>query len=64
MAEIVGKRPEGLAGETPVPEMVGRFVPAGKLAEEVGTVALRETTTSEAVPVNDREPDAVALAEM
>ena len=64
VACTVGNRPEGLVGETPVPEMGGRLVPGGRLAEELGMAVLAATTTSDAVPLNDRAPEAVASAEI
>ena len=53
-------------GETPVPAIAGRFVPGGKLTtpDELGIGVFAATTTSDAVPLNDREPGAVALAEI
>ena len=60
----VGNNPAGLVGETPVPEIAGRFVPGGKLTEELGIGVFAATTTSEAVPLKDRAPEAVATAEM
>jgi len=39
-------------------------VPAGKLEEELGIDVLAATTTSEAVALKDRAPEAVASAEM
>jgi hypothetical protein len=66
LAWTVGNRPAGLVAETPVPDIAGSVVPGGKLttADELGMGVLAETTTSDAVPMNDREPEAVALAEM
>jgi hypothetical protein len=53
-------------GETPVPDIAGRVVPGGKLAEadELGMAVLAATTTSDAVPVNDRAPEPNASAEI
>jgi hypothetical protein len=66
LAWTVGNRPDGSVGETPVPEIAGRLVPGGKLtgADELGMAVFAATTTSDAVPVNDRAPEAVASAEM
>lgn len=65
LAWTVGNRPDGLVGETPVPEIAGRLVPGGKLmVGELGMVAFAATTTSDAVPLNDRAPEAMASAEM
>jgi hypothetical protein len=45
--------------------MAGRLVPGGKLGGAVvGMVVLAATTTSDAVPLNGRAPEAVASAEM
>jgi hypothetical protein len=53
-------------GETPVPEIAGRLVPGGKptTADELGMAVFGATTRSEAVPLNDSAPEAVASAEM
>ena len=64
-------------GETPVPDIVGNVVPGnvvpggnvvvgGKpaVADELGMDVLAATTTSDAVPLNDRAPEAVAAAEI
>jgi len=52
-------------GETPVPEIAGRLVPGGKLmADELGRATFAATTTSDADPLNDRAPEAMASAEM
>ena len=71
LAVIVGNRPEGLVGETPVPEIAGKLMPGGSVvpggkptAGELGMAVLAATTMSEAVPWNDRAPEAVASAEM
>jgi hypothetical protein len=70
LAWTVGNRPDGSAGETPVPDIpgsvvpAGRFVPGGKVADELGMAVLAATTRSEAVPMKDRAPEAVASAEM
>jgi hypothetical protein len=64
LAVTVGNRPDGSVGDTPVPDIAGRSVPAGKLEEELGMDVLAATTTSEAVPLKDRAPEAVASAEM
>jgi hypothetical protein len=66
LAWTVGKSPDGLVGDTPVPEIAGRLVPGGKLApaDELGMTVFALTTTSAAVPWNDRAPEAVASAEM
>ena len=66
LAWTVGNRPDGLVGETPVPDIAGRLVPGGKPTEagELGMAVFAATTTSDAVPVNDRAPEAVASAEM
>jgi hypothetical protein len=44
--------------------MGGSVVPGGKLEEEFGMAVFAATTTSDAVPVNDCAPEAVASAEM
>jgi len=64
LAVTVGNRPDGSVGDTPVPDIDGRFVPAGKLEEELGMDVLAATTTSDAVPLKDRAPEAVASAEI
>ena len=64
LAVTVGNRPDGSLGDTPVPDIAGRSVPAGKLEEELGMDVLAATTTSEAVPVKDRAPEATASAEI
>jgi hypothetical protein len=64
LAVTVGNRPDGSVGDTPVPDIDGRSVPVGKLEEELGMDVLAATTTSEAVPLKDRAPEAVASAEM
>jgi hypothetical protein len=64
LAETVGNKPDGSVGDTPVPGIVGRFVPVGRLDEELEIDVLAATTTSEAVPLKDRAPEAVASAEM
>lgn len=66
LAWTVGNRPDGSVGDTPVPEIAGRVVPGGKLtaADEFGMAVFAATTTSDAVPVNDRAPEAAASAEI
>jgi len=64
LAWTVGNRPDGSVGETPVPDIAGSVVPGGKVVDELGMVVLAATTRSEAVPLNDRAPVAVASAEM
>jgi hypothetical protein len=59
----VGNRPDGSLGDTPVPDIDGRSVPAGRL-EELGMDVLAATTTSAAVALKDRAPEAVASAEI
>ena len=51
-------------GETPVPDIAGSVVPGGRVADELGMAVSAATTRSEAVPLNDRAPEAVASAEM
>jgi hypothetical protein len=51
-------------GDTPVPDIAGRFVPAGKLEDELGIAVLAATMTSVAVLLKDFAPEAVASAEM
>ena len=69
LAWTVGNRPDGSVGETPVPDIAGSVVPAGRLVpggkvDELGMAVLAATTRSEAVPLNDRAPEAVASAEI
>jgi hypothetical protein len=64
LAVTVGNSPDGSVGETPGPEIPSWLMPGGKLTEELGIGVLAVTTTSEAVPLKDRAPEAVALAEM
>jgi hypothetical protein len=64
LAETVGNKPDGSLGDTPVPDIAGRFVPVGKLEEELGIAVLAATTTSEAVPLKECAPEAVTSAEM
>lgn len=64
LAPTVGNKPEGLAGETPVPGMGGRFCCGGMLTVELGMLAFAATTLSRADPVNDNAPAAVALADI
>jgi len=64
LAWTVGNRPDGSVGETPVPDIAGSVVPGGRVADELGIVVPAATTRSEAVPLNDRAPEAVASAEM
>lgn len=63
----VGNRPDGLPGDTPVPDIggkdVGGSVTGGVLGCVVGELGGGEvTTTSVAEPLNDFEPLPVALA--
>jgi hypothetical protein len=64
LAETVGNKSDGSVGDTAVPGIAGRSVPVGRFEEELGIDVLAATTTSEAVPLKDRAPEAVASAEM
>lgn len=64
LAVTVGNKPDGSVGDTPVPDIAGRFVPAGKLEDELGIAVLAATMTSVAVLLKDFAPEAVASAEM
>ena len=64
LAPTVGNKPEGSAGETPVPGIGGRFCCGGMFTVEFGILAFAATTLSRADPVNDDAPAAVALADI
>ena len=64
LTPMVGNKPEGSAGETPVPGIGGRFCCGGMLRVEFGILAFAATTLSRADPVNDDAPAAVALADI
>jgi hypothetical protein len=61
---MVGNKPEGSVGATPVPGMAGRFCCGGMETVGLGIVVFDATTLSRADPVNDNAPEAVALAEI
>jgi len=64
LAETVGNKPEGSAGDTPVPGMAGKFCCAGIVTVGLGILALGSTTLSRADPVNDNACAPVALADI
>jgi hypothetical protein len=61
----VGNRPDGLVGEMPVPEIVGRVAGGGSVTSGApGSVVGVTTTASVAEPENESAPLADAFAEI
>lgn len=62
LAPTVGNRPDGLLGDTPVPEMAGSVAGDKEMDGTVGVVVDDTATTSVADPENDFAPLADAVA--